>query len=49
METKKKTLLFKISLPENYNEILISWEIKFEKGDRSLETIRNLIYMYSVS
>lgn len=43
---KKK---FKLILPKNFQEVLVSWEIKFEKGDRSLETIKNIIYMYSVS
>lgn len=38
-----------IMLPANFNEILISWEMKFEKGDRDIETIRNILYMYSVS
>lgn len=44
--TKKK---FTLSLPDNFNEILLSWEIKFENGNMSLETIRNIIYLYSVT
>ena len=44
--SKKK---FKLILPKNFQEVLVSWEIKFEKGDRNLETIKNIIYMYSVS
>lgn len=43
---KKK---FKLVLPKNFQEVLVSWEIKFDKGDRNLETIKNIIYMYSVS
>lgn len=45
----KRNRQYKLQLPENFTDILISWELKFEKGDRSLETIRNILYMYSVS
>ena len=45
----KKKVTYKILLPENFQEILIKWEMKFETGDRQLDTIRNILYMYSVS
>jgi hypothetical protein len=45
--SKKKK--FKIVLPENFQEILIIWEMKFEQGDKHIETVRNILYMYSVS
>ena len=44
-----KKIKFKILLPDKFQEVLISWEMKFEKGNRELVTIRNILYMYSVS
>lgn len=45
--SKKKK--FKIMLPENFQDILLVWEMKFEQGDKHIETVRNILYMYSVS
>ena len=49
ISNKNKKIAFKLILPDNFNQTLISSELKFEKGDRKLETIRNLLYMYSVN
>ena len=38
---------FKIVLPENFNDILISCELKFKNGNDTIECIRNLLYLYS--
>lgn len=37
-----------VVLPDNYNQTIMTWELKFDKGDRNIETIRNLLYLYSV-
>jgi hypothetical protein len=48
---KPKGSFFKkqiIILPENFQEIVILKEMKFNNGDRDLELIRELLYLYSV-
>ncbi len=45
MKNNKKTL---ITLPPEYQEVLITHEMKLEKGELEIETIRNLVYLYSV-
>lgn len=37
-----------IVLPSNFQELVILKEIKFNSGDRSIELIRELLYLYSV-
>ncbi len=37
-----------IVLPSNFQELVILKEMKFNSGDRSLELIRELLYLYSV-
>lgn len=39
----------KNALPSNFQEVLISWEIKLQKSDYQIDTIHNLLYLYSVS
>jgi hypothetical protein len=46
MKTPKKRILV---LPENFQEILISHEIKFERGEIDILIIKKLIYLYSVN
>jgi hypothetical protein len=36
-------------LPTNFQEVVILREMKFEQGDRDLELIRELIFLYSVN
>lgn len=40
--------LAKKTLPNNFQEVLITHEMKFEKEEISLDLIRKLIYLYSV-
>lgn len=35
-------------LPYKYKDLLFETEIKFENGDYSLDTIRNLLTLYAV-
>ena len=44
-KNKKKFIV----LPEDYAEVLITHEMKFEKEPINLEIIRKLLYLYSVS
>lgn len=37
-----------IVLPPNFQEFVILKEMKFNSGDRSLDLIRELLYLYSV-
>jgi hypothetical protein len=37
-----------IILPSNFQELVILKEMKFDSGDRSIELIRELLYLYSV-
>jgi hypothetical protein len=37
-----------IVLPDKFQEHVIIKEMKFSSGDRSLEIIRELLYLYSV-
>jgi hypothetical protein len=46
MKSYSKTL--QIVLPDSYQEILIANEMRYERGDRSVHLIRNLLYLYSV-
>jgi len=45
MNSSKKQ---KIQLPQNFQETLIEYEIRFDKGDRNVNLIKNLLFMYSV-
>ena len=38
-----------IVLPSNFQEIVILKEMKFNSGDRGIELIRELLYLYSVN
>ncbi len=38
----------KKTLPENFQEVLMINEMKFESGDIDIEIIKKLIYLYSV-
>jgi len=38
----------KLILPQNFQETVITHEMKFEKGDKTVNLIRNLLYLYSV-
>ncbi len=42
----KKTLII---LPPEFQEVLITHEMKMETTPLEIETVRNLIYLYSVS
>ena len=44
----KSSKTLQIVLPQSYQELLISYEMRFERGERSCHLIRNLIYLYSV-
>jgi hypothetical protein len=46
----KRTLTKKqiIVLPSNFQELVIIKEMKLNGGDRSIELIRELLYLYSV-
>lgn len=44
----KKTKKQKIILPSNFQEIVILTEMKYNNGERSIELIRELLYLYSV-
>lgn len=37
-----------IILPSNFQELVILKEMKFDSGDRSIELVRELLYLYSV-
>ena len=39
----------KIVLPTKFQESLIERQVRFEKGEISIELIRELLYLYSVS
>jgi hypothetical protein len=45
---RSKTRKQLVKLPQNYQEVIILKEIKFGDGDRSIEIIRELLYLYSV-
>ncbi len=38
---------FKVTLPDHFNDILIENELKFKNGDFGIDTIRNILYLYS--
>jgi hypothetical protein len=45
MRFKKKVK----ELPHNYDEILLTHEVKFQKNEKvDIQLIRNLVYLYSV-
>jgi len=46
MKSYSKTL--QIVLPDSFQEILIANEMRFNRGERSVHLIRNLLYLYSV-
>ena len=40
--------VMKLVLPTNFQETVITYEMKFEKGDKNVNLVRNLLYLYSV-
>jgi hypothetical protein len=40
--------VMKLVLPPNFQETVIVHEMKFDKGDKNVNLIRNLLYLYSV-
>jgi hypothetical protein len=42
----KKTIII---LPPEYQEVLVTHEMKMENDNFEIETVRNLLYLYSVS
>jgi hypothetical protein len=42
----KKTIII---LPPEYQEVLVTHEMKMENNNFEIETVRNLLYLYSVS
>jgi hypothetical protein len=46
---KANKLRSKKTLPDNFQEVLITHEMQFEKGIINLDIIRKLIYLYSVT
>jgi hypothetical protein len=46
---RTKTRKHIIQLPSNFAEVVILKEMKFSNGDRSIELIRELLYLYSVN
>jgi hypothetical protein len=46
---KSNRLKAKAALPESFQEVLITHEMKFEKNEINLDLIRKLIYLYSVN
>ncbi len=45
---KASKLKSKSALPQNFQEVLITHEMQFEKEEINLDLIRKLIYLYSV-
>lgn len=46
MKTPKRKVL---TLPEDFQETLIRYELKYEKGAIDIDLIRKLIHMFSVN
>lgn len=46
---RAKTRKHIVRLPSDFGEMILSKEIKFSNGDRSIELIRELLYLYSVT
>ena len=46
MNTPNKIL--KLVLPSNFQETIATYEMKYEKGDKNINLVRNLLYLYSV-
>lgn len=40
--------IMKFVLPQNFQETVITHEMKYDKGDKNVNLIRNLLYLYSV-
>ncbi len=45
---KTKSMKRIITLPSEFQAVLISNEIQIEKGEINVDILRNLIYLYSV-
>jgi hypothetical protein len=45
---RTKTRKHIVRLPNDFGEMVLLKEIKFSNGDRSIELIRELLYLYSV-
>ena len=49
MKKRAYTRRQRLVLPKNYQDLLIIEELKFEGGIRSIDLIRELLYLYSVN
>ena len=47
-ENKGKRKL-RLLLPDNFSHVVLEWELAFANGKRSIESVRNILYLYSVS